>query len=286
MRFSLELPVTVPADIPRCAAALDGTGFDACFVTDHPAPSRRWLEHGGHATLDPFVALSLAAAVTTRLRLHTHCLVPAYRHPLLTAKAAASLDAASGGRLILGVAVGYLEAEFAALGVPFGDRARRFDDALAAVRAAWAGDVGGTVVAPRPARPLPLWVGGNSPAAMRRAVAHGTGWAPFPASRRMAAAVGTAGIGDLDALARAITRFRNLAAEAGRGDDRFDICFTPFSHPAGRDDADPGAFVAEVRELAALGVTWVAFHLAAPSLDAWCALVRRWSDEVLPQVRA
>src|SRR5262249_32302752 len=109
MRFSVELPIGVPEDIAPCAEILDGAGVDACFVTDHPAPSRTWLDTGGHVTVDPFVALATAAAVTRTIRVHTHCLIPAYRDPLLTAKAVATLDAVSGGRVILGVAVGYLE---------------------------------------------------------------------------------------------------------------------------------------------------------------------------------
>ena len=125
MRFSLELPVDDPAAIPRRAAAIESAGFDACFVTDHPAPTRTWLAQGGHLTLDPLVALGAVAAATSRLGLHTNCLIPAYRHPLTVTKAVASLDAIAGGRVILGVALGYLEAEFVALDVPFAERDRK-----------------------------------------------------------------------------------------------------------------------------------------------------------------
>jgi len=276
MRWSLELPVGDPFRVPTAAAAIEAAGFDACFVTDHPAPSREWLAHGGHPTLDPFVALTAAAGATERLRLHTNCVIPAYRHPLVTAKAVATLDAVSGGRVILGVAVGYLEAEFTALGVPFAERAERLDAALLAMRAAWADELEGVTVQPAPVqRPgPPVWVGGNSVAAMRRAVTHGTGWSPFPAAPRTAAAVGTAAIADIDALADAIARFRAVAAEAGRDPDAFDICFTPFSHPAHREVVDPAALVAEARDLAALGVTWCAFHVPAAALADYGAAIR------------
>ena len=271
MRYSLELPAARPADIAMCAAAIEAAGFDACFLTDHPAPSREWREHGGHATVDPLVGLSFAAAATTRLRLHTHCLIPAYRDPLLTAQAVATLDVMSGGRVLLGVAVGYLESEFAALGVPYAERVARLDGALRTMKDAWAGDIAGVEVLPRPVQqPFPpIWVGGNSPAAMRRAVEHGTGWSPFPASARTAAAVGTAGLADVDALAAAITRFRAMAADAGKDPDSFEVCFTPFSHPAHKDVVDPDAFVAEARALHDAGVTWIAFHLPAHSIGAY-----------------
>jgi alkanesulfonate monooxygenase SsuD/methylene tetrahydromethanopterin reductase-like flavin-dependent oxidoreductase (luciferase family) len=261
VKFSIELPVVDPARMAEHARAIEDAGFDACFVTDHPAPPPEWLEHGGHVTVDPFVALSTAAAVTSTLRLHTHCLIPTYRHPLLTAKAVSTLDAVSGGRVIFGVAVGYLEAEFTALGVPFAERAALLDDALRVIQ---------NFASP------PIWVGGNSAAAMRRAIAYGTGWAPFPASPRVAAATGTADIADLDALGRAIERFRKLAAEAGRTDP-LEICFTPFSHPAHKDVVDPDALVSEARILERLGVTWLAFHVPMTRLADF-------ADAVIPRL--
>ncbi len=94
MHFSCSLPVDDIGEdgflsiegISQMAQAIEKAGLDAAFVTDHPAPSRRWLEHGGHATLDPFVALSIVAAATKRIRLHTHILVLAYRNPFIVAK--------------------------------------------------------------------------------------------------------------------------------------------------------------------------------------------------------
>jgi hypothetical protein len=75
MKISVELPVTQPDAIQTCAPAIEDAGFDACFATDRPAPSPEWMAHGGHQTLDPFVALSFAASATTKLKLHTNCLV-------------------------------------------------------------------------------------------------------------------------------------------------------------------------------------------------------------------
>jgi len=270
MKFSLELPIASPDALMTCAAEIEDAGFDACFVTDHPVPSREWFNTGGHATLDPFVALSFAAAATRRLRLHTNCLIPAYRNPYIAAKSVASLDACSRGRVILGVAVGYLESEFDALGVPFDERARRLAWSLWAMKDAWADTIADNVVTPRPVQQPhpPIWAGGNSSAAIRRAIEHGDGWSPFPASPRTAAAVDTASMTDIAMLANAIRRFQERAEEAGRKVP-LDVCFTPFSHPGHKDVVDPQRFVEEAHELAAIGVTWLAFHLPAPSTAAF-----------------
>ncbi|HEV7524613.1 MAG TPA: LLM class flavin-dependent oxidoreductase, partial [Acidimicrobiia bacterium] len=199
----------------------------------------------------------------------------------LTAKAVATLDACSRGRVILGVAVGYLEAEFDVLGVPFADRARRLDDSLRAMKAAWSDTVADNRMTPRGVQQPhpPIWFGGNSSAAMRRAVEHGDGWSPFPATPRTAAAVDTASMTDTAMLASAIARLHERAAEAGRRIP-LDVCFTPFSHPGHKDVVDPAAFVDEVHALAEVGVTWLAFHLPAPSVAEFCDTVAAFGEAV------
>jgi probable F420-dependent oxidoreductase len=297
MRFALVLPVDRPdpdrtvlnqAALRRMAQAAEQAGFDACSVTDHPAPTRAWLDHGGHLALDPLVALACAGTATTRLRLLTNCYVAPYRHPLLSAKGVATLDSLTDGRVILGLAVGYLEGEFEALDVPFHRRGALLDAAIEQMTRAWTGDdlPGGTVVQPRPAtRPHPpLWIGGNSPAALRRAVRAGDGWIPFPAPRRMAEATGTTAMTGIDDLRARIAEARELAEAAGRPRP-LDICFTPFTHPHWRETCDPAVFVDEARELAAAGVTWLSFHLPAPSLDAFCDNVASFGEEALAVLR-
>jgi len=138
MHFSLGLPPF--ADRPEefvsgkavreMSQHAESLGFGAVYVTDHPAGDQKWLETGGHHALDPFVALSFAAASTTTLRLQTHVLVLAYRNPFLTAKSVLSLDVLSGGRLTLGVAAGYLRSEFNALGVDYDERNALADEAI------------------------------------------------------------------------------------------------------------------------------------------------------------
>jgi probable F420-dependent oxidoreductase len=175
--------------------------------------------------------------------LGTSVLVAPYRHPVVMAKALASLDALSGGRVICGVASGWHEGEFAALGVPFAERGARTDEAIRLCQALWAGegDFAGRFtrlramrLAPPPSRPggPPVWIGGNSDAGLRRAVRLGQGWHttisdPAPLAERL---------GALDAV---------LAA-AGRGRDGLTI--------SSRVRADPDRVAALAPRLAALGV--------------------------------
>src|SRR3954470_22729616 len=153
----------------RVAQAAEAAGFDGIGFTDHPAPSYKWLNAGGHDALDPFVALAVVAAATERMRLIPNIVVLPYRNPFLVAKAAASLDALSGGRFVLSVATGYLRSEYRALGVDFENRNGLFDEALAVLRGVWSEDefafegsgytAGGVTANPKPAR-VPIWIGG------------------------------------------------------------------------------------------------------------------------------
>ena len=134
-------PELVSGDgIATVAAAAEAAGIHGFGFTDHPAPSQRWLEAGGHDALDPFVAMGYAAARTTTLRLIPNIVVLPYRNPFVVAKSGATLDLLSGGRFTLAVGVGYLKREFAALGVDFEERAELFDEALDVIRAIWTTD--------------------------------------------------------------------------------------------------------------------------------------------------
>jgi probable F420-dependent oxidoreductase len=176
-------------ELVQVARACEQAAFDYVAVCDHvaipadkaPAMSTTWW--------DTVATLSYLAAVTERVRLLSHVYVLPYRHPLVVAKAWATLDRLSGGRAVLGVGTGHVEGEFDALDVPFADRGRLLDEAIDAVRAAltdefashqgehWTfTDVGQR---PRPVqRSLPIWVGGSSKPAMRRAAERGDGWLP------------------------------------------------------------------------------------------------------------
>jgi len=158
------------AEVARTAEAAGWAGF---AFTEHPVPSARWLNSGGHQTLDPFVALGHAGALTTPISLLTYLAVAPYRNPFLLAKAAATVDKLSGGRLILGLGTGYQKSEFAALGVDFEERNALFDEVLDALALHWGGQpfsyqgrhftARDVIALPRPAQdPIPVWIGGNS----------------------------------------------------------------------------------------------------------------------------
>jgi probable F420-dependent oxidoreductase len=307
VKVSLRLPtdrvdrvsefVTGPA-VAEMARLAESVGFDAVHVTDHPAPDGRWLDAGGHYALDPFVVLGAAAAATERLLLQTQILVLAYRNPLLAANSIGSLQLLSGGRLLLGVAAGYLRPEFAAVGVDFDARNARLDEAIDTVRAVLRGAEfagAGDGWSARGVRPLPapaggpacppIWIGGNSTAAIRRAVDRGDGWVPFPNPPELGRAVRTAAISSVADLAARLDVLRAYAAERGRTEP-LDVCFSPFGSVR-----DPARFADEVAELAALGVTWLcvgpddepagARPDARPDARAaWCAAVEAMAPAV------
>ena len=293
MRWSVALPTEqvergaelISAEaLGEMAAALEAAGVDACHVTDHPYPAESWVAAGGHHALDPLIALSFAAAATRRLMLHTNVYIAAYRHPVLAAHGIATLDALSGGRLIVGMAVGYLESEFTALGVDYRRRGALLDEAVARMTAAWAGGPGpqGNALRPAPAaRPHPpLWFGGNSASAIRRVVRSGQGWSPASASQAFAKRIRTTPLADLGDLKRAIGELRSAAERAGRADP-IDVCCTPFSHPHHLALFDPPRLLDEARRMAELGATWLSVRLPAPSRAGYLENVERFGAEVV-----
>ncbi|MEE3326609.1 MAG: TIGR03619 family F420-dependent LLM class oxidoreductase [Myxococcota bacterium] len=297
MRYSLSLPVSrvergdefISAQgIREMAAAAEEAGFDACSVSEHPLPPTAWLESGGHHTLDPLVALSLVAAATQRIHLHTGVWVLPYRNPFMGASALASLDAASGGRVIAGVGAGYLEAEFRALGADFVNRNEVSDTAIVEMKRAWSGEAIVIEGENHRLRPLPtsrphppLWVGGNSRRAIRRAVDHGDGWMPFPNAASVSTRTRTPKLETLDDLAERIDYLREYSEEVGRRQP-LDICFVPFGR---RSDSKEGfeveSFQKQVAELEVMGVTWLLISLPGEDRRAFCDWIRFFCDQII-----
>jgi probable F420-dependent oxidoreductase len=197
VRFSTRAPnadylgfEASPEAIIAAAKKAEEVGFDAIFVNDHiivgdDARSVPWTN-----VYDPLVAMSFMAAHTTRIGIGVSVLIMPYRNPIATAKSLATLELMSGGRIIAGVGAGWNEGEFAALGVPFHERGARTNEYLRLWQACWApGKVSfdGRFISftdrhvnPKPSRPLPIWVGGTSDAALRRAARFADVWQPTP----------------------------------------------------------------------------------------------------------
>jgi len=177
-------------DLARIATAADRAGLGYVAVCDHVAVPVAQVEAMGAEWWDTVATLGWLAGLTERTLLVSHVAVPAYRHPLAVAKAFATLDVVSGGRAVLGVGAGHVEGEFAALGVPFEERGRLLDEAIDAVRACFASETpshrgerwsfDGVAQRPRPVQVdgPPIWVGGSSTPAIRRAATRGDGWLP------------------------------------------------------------------------------------------------------------
>jgi probable F420-dependent oxidoreductase len=258
------------------AVAAEDAGFDMVSMTDHPFPYEPWLASGGHHAFDPFVSLAFMAAPTRTIKLCTLVVVAAYRHPYVTAKAAATLDNLSGGRLILGMGAGYQKQEFEVLGASFDDRGKRFDAAVTAIQAAWTGEVlehdddfypaHGHVMLPRPAqRPgPPIWFGGNSAAAQRRVVTLGQGWMPFEQGEEAARITGTPALTSVEQLADRIGTLRERARAAGRTDE-IQVCFG--AHGAGGVDAHAESIAERLDGFERAGLTHVLIDAQARSFD-------------------
>lgn len=201
-------PQSTRETIEACARLADDAGLDSLWVNEHLAVPPEGAEGmDGGRFLEPLASIAFLAGITRRIVLGTGVLILPYRPPLLTAKLVATIQELSGGRLNLGVGVGWLEAEFRVLGVDRRRRGALTDEALDLLHACFKDDlveVNGQkiIFRPRPTRP-PIYVGGAPPHAFKRAIRYGEGWIP-------------AGIGP-DDLKGPIAALQKLAAQSGRG---------------------------------------------------------------------
>jgi probable F420-dependent oxidoreductase len=176
-------PQSTRATLLACARAAERAGVDDLWLADHIAIPPDQAEGSGGRYLDPLATLAFLAGATERIGLGAGVLVLPYRPALATAKWVATIQELSAGRLLLGVGVGWMEAEFRAVGVPYASRARVTDDTLSFFERCFASDEvesnGQTLLfLPRPPRP-PIFIGGGAPQAFRRAIRLGGGWMPM-----------------------------------------------------------------------------------------------------------
>ena len=319
MEFGISLPgrgpLAKPDQVLSIAAKADALGYASIFVTDHvvlPASMARSVYPysatgqlpGGAAQdyLEPLAVLGCLARATKRARLGTSVLVIPYRHPLVTAKILATVDQLSGGRVILGAGVGWLREEFEALGAPpFEERGAVTDEYLRFMRATWTTDpvsftgryvsVHGVHALPKPAQPagIPVWIGGHTDAAVRRAATLGDGWHPI--------ALRPPGLLFPDEYATRARQIQAWAKDAGRDPDAvtltvrvpMEVRSKRLAPPAGDRPFFQGTadqVVADIRAYAAAGVTHFVFDHTHQDLRALLENLERFAHEVRPKLEA
>jgi probable F420-dependent oxidoreductase len=293
MEIGAHLPVYGAAatrdGVLLAARRLEALGFDSLWVSDHVViPWEIRSRYPYNATgefplspstdfLEPLTALTLAAAVTSRVRLGTSVLVLPHRHPVLTAKMLATLDHLAPGRVILGAGVGWLREEIELFGVPYRRRGAWSDEALRIMKTCWTEErpqfagqfftFDALGFAPKPARgTIPIWIGGHTPAALRRVAELGDGWhAAFPDPRELE-----------DALAR----LREACGKAGRDFDS--LTLSARVGLAARQPADET--VAELRALTGLGIRHILLETRARDVDDMIAIYERFAREVRAKI--
>ena len=266
MRIGIHLPhigrKAAPEAIRRAAIQAEELGFADAWSSEHIIIPKGAPYPPSAIFYDPVLTLTWAAAHTKRIGLGTSVLVLPMRHPLPLAKELATLQNLSEGRLILGAGVGWMAAEFAALGVPFRERGGRMDEGIAMMLAVWGEDpvsfsashipavIEEMRMLPQPVKPIPIWIGGSSEAALARALRldgwHGSRLSP-------------------EAAVPIVRRLREK-----RPDPEFTISLR--SSWDGKDDAALGARLAAY---AAAGVDHVLVEPAEREIDDWLGAVGR-----------
>ena len=282
-----------PEAVQQVGSVLERAGFNGGNVTDHPCPTGRWLDSGGHHAQDPFVVLSLLAAVTTKLRLQTGILVLPYRNPFITARAVATLDVFSGGRVTLGLGAGYMKGEYYALGVDFERRNDIEDEYIQALKAAWGSDefsfkgtgyeARGSRILPRPVQKPhpPLLIGGNSHRAIRRAVELGDAWYPFFTAAAVSATARTAAMTSEADLLEGMRYLREHCATVGR-EHPPEVILSSLTSPG--EKLQPEALIERIVRYKELGVTGAALHIDGKTRAEWCDNVERCGAQVLAKL--
>lgn len=278
--------------VTEVAAAVERAGFYSGLVTDHPCPTGRWLDSGGHYAQGPFVMLGMLAAKTTRLRLQTGILVLPYRNPFGVARDVATLDCFSGGRVTLSVGAGYLKGEYRAMGVDFEQRNELMDEYLKALRASLTGEeftfegsgytAFGNRIIPGPVQKrVPIYCGGNSKRAIRRVVDLCDGWNPFftATNTDTTRTVVMAGTEDLRA---GIDYMREYSAQVGR-DDLPEVVLGGVNRPG--EILSDQEIVDRISAYAELGVTTAAVTVKGRDRAEWCDNAERIGAGVVAKTR-
>lgn len=279
-----------PEAVAEVAAAVDRLGFNAALVTDHPCPTGRWLDAGGHHAQDPFVMLSLIAGQTKRVRLQTGILVLPYRNPFITARAVSSLDVFSGGRVTLSVGAGYLKGEYRALNADFDNRNDVMDEYILAMKAAWTNDeftfkgsnyeALGNRILPRPIQTPhpPIYIGGNAKRAIRRAVEFADGWNPFFTPAAISSTSRTTAMSTVEDLKQGVAYMRQHCETFGR-ETPPEIILASINQIG--EILSPQQMLDRMGEYAELGVTTVATNFHVATRAEWIDKAEQFAAEVI-----
>jgi probable F420-dependent oxidoreductase len=298
MKLGVWIPncrhLATPEIIKTTAVRAEQLGYDSAWVSDHVVVPRANIKNFGETIFDPLVTLGVIAGATSRVRLGTTVLIVPYRNAVVTAKMVSSLDALSGGRVVLGVGAGWVAAESAMLGVPFKERGTMTDEYLDAMRELWTSPApsfagkytqfSDVVFEPKPVQKPhpPIWVGGHTKAALRRTARVGAAWHPINRPP--------------DELRAGMTEIARLCREGTRADVpaltlRNDVKIlragesAPASTHAGRVLAgEPAALVEQVRELAECGVEHLVLEFLAADGRELEAQMVLFAERVRPKL--
>jgi probable F420-dependent oxidoreductase len=294
----MRIGVTVPnvheslaerTTIEAVGRMADELGYDSIWCNDHlampsasgdgaaePAYAAGYGEQRGQSIYEPLIVLAYLAAVTRRVQLGTSVYLLPLRNPLLAARQAVSLDQLSAGRLVLGVGAGWLESEFAAVGVPYRQRGKRTDEAIAMLKSLCAEDGAGFLPKPVQRPHPPLWIGGRSDAAMRRAARTGDAWHPSHLT--------------VDELRRQIPVLHAECERAGRSAEDVTITTRRKLVRTPTDDervlqGDAGAIAATVAELERTGVAHLIVEIPGASEGELLEHLDWFGREVLAELQ-
>ena len=309
--FGTSLPsrgaMAGPEQIRSVAQRAEDLGYDHVWVSDHivlPKKVESFYPYAADGVptfrpeepyYEPLAALNFIAGCTQRIRLGTHVLIIPYRNPVLTAKILSTLDVLSGGRVILGAGVGWMEEEFQALGLDtFKERGAVTDEFLQIYKDLWTKDnpsfegkhyqLSDAGFEPKPVqKPLPIWIGGHTGPAIRRAAKYGDGWMPI--------GLRPPAILEPEELAGKIARLRKLTVAAGRAEDAVALTFSTsivFNDSAGSSRAmmqgRPEQIAADLRQYQDLGVSNFIIGFQGATVTELQENMERFSREVMTLV--
>ncbi len=315
--FSLPTrgPITTPENMATLVERAEDLGFDLVSVSDHVVIPRaidstypysatgQWQGDASGDCLEQLTLLTYVAARTSKLRLLTSVMVLPQRPPVLTAKMLASLDVLSGGRLIYGVGAGWMREEFDALGAPsFDERGKVTDEYLRAFKELWTNEQPSfegdytrfdqIAFAPKPVqRPHPpIWIGGESTAALKRVARLGDAWYPIGSNPRHP-------MGTVEQMTDALGRLYQYCAEAGRDPAEIDLAYSAgwyndreaMTGPEGSRRSftgTPDQVAADIHAFGEIGVRHLILGMQDETLEKMLARLERFASVVRPKIEA